>query len=103
MGQSRDTNSKEVAINSAGLISQAAGAEIILPVDKMDKNDAFVRGMMNWNIVNLILAGVSLSQNSMLDSGLVKGKLTQPELGALSLWGFVRRIWNSFLTLVGGP
>jgi hypothetical protein len=92
LGQSRDTNSKGFAINFAGSISQAAGAEIILQADKMDKNIAFVRGMMNWNILNLILAGVSLSQNSILGSGLVKRKLTQPEFGALTLWGFVRRI-----------
>ena len=50
-----NTDSKGWAINSAGLISQAAGAEIILRVDRIDKNDAFVRGMMMWNILNPIL------------------------------------------------
>ena len=50
-----DTDSKGFAINSAGLISQAVGGEIILQVDKIDKNDAFVRGMMTWNILNPIL------------------------------------------------
>lgn len=50
-----NTDSKGWAINSAGLISQAAGAEIILRVDKIDKNDAFVRGMMAWNILNPVL------------------------------------------------
>ena len=46
---------KGAAINSAGLIAQAIGSEIILQVDTIDKNDAFVRGMMAWNIVNPIL------------------------------------------------
>ena len=50
---SNDT--KGAAINSAGLLSQAIGSEIILQVDSIDKNDAFVRGMMAWNIVNPIL------------------------------------------------
>lgn len=50
-----DSDSKGAAINSAGLISQAIGAEVILQVDKIDKNDAFVRGMMTWNIINPIL------------------------------------------------
>jgi hypothetical protein len=53
--ENANTDSKGWAINSAGLISQAAGAEIILQVDKIDKNDAFVRGMMTWNILNPIL------------------------------------------------
>jgi len=50
-----NTDSKGFAINSAGLISQAVGGEIILQADKIDKNDAFVRGMMTWNILNPIL------------------------------------------------
>jgi hypothetical protein len=50
-----DTDWKGFAVNSAGLISQAAAAEIILQVDKIDKNDDFVRGMMAWNILNPIL------------------------------------------------
>ena len=53
--ENANTDSKGWAINSAGLISQAAGAEIILQVDRIDKNDAFVRGMMTWNILNPIL------------------------------------------------
>jgi hypothetical protein len=103
LGQSRDTDSKGFAINFAGSISQAAGAEIILQVDKIDKNDAFVRGMMTCNMLNLILAGASFSQNSILGSGFVKRKLPKPELGALTLWGCVRRILKSFLTVVRGP
>jgi len=49
-----NSDAKGWAINSAGLVSQAVGAEIILQVDKIDKNDAFVRGMMTWNILNPI-------------------------------------------------
>lgn len=50
-----NSDAKGAAINSAGLLSQAIGSEIILQSDKIDKNDAFVRGMMAWNIVNPIL------------------------------------------------
>jgi len=50
-----NSNAKGVAVYSAGLISQAASGEIILNVDKINKNDAFVRGMMTWNILNPIL------------------------------------------------
>jgi hypothetical protein len=39
-------------VNSAGLVSQVIGSEIILQVDRIDKNDNFVRGMMTWNILN---------------------------------------------------
>lgn len=49
-----DSDDKGLAINSAGLISQAVGSEIILHSEKIDKNDAFVRGMMAWNIFNPI-------------------------------------------------
>jgi hypothetical protein len=41
-------------VNSAGLVSQVVGSEIILQVDSIDKNDNFVRGMMTWNILNPI-------------------------------------------------
>jgi hypothetical protein len=41
-------------VNSAGLVSQVIGSEIILQVDGINKNDAFVRGMMTWNILNPI-------------------------------------------------
>lgn len=50
-----NSDAKGVAIYSAGLISQAMSGEIILDVDKINKNDAFVRGMMTWNILNPIL------------------------------------------------
>jgi len=52
--ENADSNWKGFAINSAGLLSQVAGSEIILQVDKIDKNDAFVRGMMTCNILNPI-------------------------------------------------
>ena len=53
--ESAESNSKGVAVYSAGLISQALVSEVILDVDKIDKNDAFVRGIMTWNIINPIL------------------------------------------------
>jgi hypothetical protein len=46
---------KGLAINSSGLLAQAACAEIILQYDKIDKNDSYVRGMMLWNILNPIM------------------------------------------------
>ena len=53
--ENADSDSKGVAVHSAGLIGQAIESEIILQADKIDKNDAFVRGMMAWNIVNPII------------------------------------------------
>ena len=53
--ESAESDSKGVAVYSAGLISQALTSEVILDVDKIDKNNAFVRGMMTWNIINPIL------------------------------------------------
>jgi len=50
-----DNNTDGVILNSAGLVSQVIGSEIILQVGRIDKNDNFVRGMMAWNIVNPIL------------------------------------------------
>jgi len=50
-----DNDTKGVALFSAGLASQVIGSEIILQVDRINKNDAFVRGMMAWNIINPIL------------------------------------------------
>jgi len=49
------SDAKGVAIYSSGLLSQVIGSEIILQADRIDKNDAFVRGMMAWNIINPIL------------------------------------------------
>ena len=50
-----ESDTEGAAINLAGLIAQAIGGEVILRVDKIDKNDAFVQGMMAWNILNPIL------------------------------------------------
>jgi hypothetical protein len=53
-----DSDAKGFIINSAGFITQAASAEVILRYDKVDKNDAFARGMMTWNILNPIFYAV---------------------------------------------
>lgn len=53
--ESADSDDKGLAVNSAGLIFQLIGSEVILYSDKIDKNDDFVRGMMAWNIINPIL------------------------------------------------
>jgi len=50
-----DSDAKGLAVNSAGLVAQAIGAEVVLQVDGIDKNDSYVRGMMAWNIINPIL------------------------------------------------
>ncbi|MCP4372740.1 MAG: hypothetical protein GY797_32220 [Deltaproteobacteria bacterium] len=50
-----DSDSEGLGINSAGLLAQVLGSETILQIDRIDKNDAFVRGMMAWNIINPIL------------------------------------------------
>jgi hypothetical protein len=47
-------NSRGYAVHSAGLVAQTINSEIILQSDSIDKNDAFVRGMMAWNIINPI-------------------------------------------------
>jgi hypothetical protein len=47
-------NSRGYAVHSAGLVAQTINSEIILQCDSIDKNDAFVRGMMAWNIINPI-------------------------------------------------
>jgi hypothetical protein len=53
--ESANSGAKGVAVYSAGLIAQLICSEIILDVDSIDKNDAFVRGMMTWNVLNPIL------------------------------------------------
>lgn len=47
-----ESDTDGLIINSAGLVTQAIGAEIILQIDSIDKNDDFVRGMMYWNVLN---------------------------------------------------
>lgn len=46
------SDAKGLALYSSGLIAQLISSEIILDVDSIDKNDAYVRGMMAWNILN---------------------------------------------------
>ena len=53
-----DSDSDGLIVNSAGLVTQAIAAEIILQVDSIDKNDDFVRGMMHWNILNPIFYAI---------------------------------------------
>jgi hypothetical protein len=48
-------DSDGVAVYSAGLVAQVVSSEIILNVDTINKNDAFIRGMMAWNIINPIM------------------------------------------------
>ena len=50
-----DSDAEGLAINSSGLLAQVLGSELLLQVDRIDKNDAFIRGMMTWNIINPIL------------------------------------------------
>ena len=53
--ENASSDTKGLAVNSAGLIAQAIGSEIILRSDRIDKKNSFVRGMMAWNILNPIL------------------------------------------------
>jgi hypothetical protein len=46
------SDDKGLAINLAGLASQAITSEAILQMNSVDKNGSFVRGMMVWNILN---------------------------------------------------
>jgi hypothetical protein len=78
--ESANSGAKGVAIYSAGLIAQLICSEIILDVDSIDKNDAFVRGMMTWNILNPILYSldywvfrVSNQQNGSSYQGDIQG------------------------------
>ena len=50
-----DSDAAGLAINAAGLVSQAVAAEAVLRVDSINKNDAFVRGFMAWSVLNPIL------------------------------------------------
>ena len=53
--ENASSDTKGFAINSAGLIGQEIGSEVILQVDKIDKNSSHVSGMMLWNALNPIL------------------------------------------------
>jgi len=50
-----DSDQDGRALYSAGLISQVIGSEFILQSKEIDKNTAFTRGMMAWNIINPIM------------------------------------------------
>ncbi len=49
------SDEKGVAINASGLIFQEITSEVILQTKKIDKNDAYTRGIMAWNVINPIL------------------------------------------------
>jgi len=78
--ENASSDSKGVAVYSAGLIAQLICSEIILDVDSIEKNDAFVRGMMTWNVLNPILYAldywvfrISNKQNSNSYQGDLEG------------------------------
>jgi hypothetical protein len=52
-----DTDTDGLLVHSAGLVTQVIGSEIVLRSD-LNKNDAFVRGMMTWNVINPVLYAV---------------------------------------------
>lgn len=52
--ENADSDTDGLIINSAGFITQAAAAEFILRYDKIDKDDAYVQGIMTWCILNPI-------------------------------------------------
>lgn len=49
------SDSDRATFYSSGLMSQIVGSEVILRSKKIDKNSAYVRGIMAWNIINPIL------------------------------------------------
>jgi hypothetical protein len=76
--ENADTNWKGFLVNSAGLISQSVGAEIILQCNKIDKNDAFVRGMMTWDILNPLLYSLDywvIHSTNKINGGHYQGDL----------------------------
>lgn len=66
------SDTKGLALYSAGLFSQVVGSEIILQTGRIEKNGAFVRGMMAWNILNPILYSLDywFIRRSNKESGL---------------------------------
>ncbi len=50
-----DNDAAGALVHASGLLTQTITSEIILQSDSVDKNDAFVRGIMAWNIINPIL------------------------------------------------
>ena len=76
--EKNSSNTAGLAINAGGLIAQAAGAEVILQYDKIDKNDNFVRGMMLWNIINPIIYVIDywfIHRTNGLNGGSYQGDL----------------------------
>ena len=53
--ENANSDGKGVALHASGLAAQIVGSEVILDVKSINKNDAFVRGMMTWNVLNPIL------------------------------------------------
>jgi hypothetical protein len=49
------SDAKGLAVYSAPFFTQVAGAEIILQVEGINKNDNYVRGLITWNVANPIL------------------------------------------------
>ncbi len=77
--ENAESNSKGTALYSAGLLSHALTSEIILDVDRIDKNDAFVRGMMAWNIINPILYALDywvIHSSNKIDGNYHQGDLS---------------------------
>jgi hypothetical protein len=72
------SDAKGVALYSAGLLSQAITSEAILQIKKVDKNDAYVRGLMAWNILNPIL--YSLDYWILHNSNKQNGKSYQGDM-----------------------
>ena len=71
-------NSRGYAVHSAGLVAQAINSELILQSDCIDKNDAFVRGMMAWNIINPISYAVdywAINRTNKLNGNSYQGDL----------------------------
>ncbi|MHC4639493.1 MAG: hypothetical protein ACYTBV_18655 [Planctomycetota bacterium] len=76
--ENADSDTDGLIVNSAGFITQAAAAEIILRYDKIDKNDAFVRGIMTWSILNPIFYSIDywfIQETNNKDGGNYEGDL----------------------------
>jgi hypothetical protein len=76
--ENADSDKDGLIINSAGFITQAAAAEFILRYDKIDKNDAYVQGIMTWCILNPIFYTIDywfIQETNNKDGGDYKGDL----------------------------
>jgi hypothetical protein len=73
-----DDKEKGLFVYSAGLMSQVIGSEIILQVDRIDKNDDFVRGVMGWNIINPVWYALdywAIHRTNWKDGGNLQGDI----------------------------